>query len=462
MQPADSDDTFGAAEPPLHRAIWSLAWPAVVTMLLLMANSMMDALFVGHLPNSRAALAAAGVGGSLIYLLVVSSMGVSAGVTALVSRSIGAGNRSDAARAAGQAITLAAISGTLIGLACYVLRFHLAGVLLGGPANVEARRQCVQYLAAALPGALPMFVGAAIIAAFRGAGDTRTPMHIMIVVVAVHLLLSALLIFGLLGFPRLLVRGAGAAFAGSALAEVILYVVALRSRLGIPEAFTWRNLRLTAAWSRRILRIGVPASMRALLGHAAMLVLTGILAHTADGSAGVAALEIGIRAEAVAVMPGAGYRVAAATLAGQNLGAGLPKRAEQAARGAALQSAAFMSMAGVCFFVFAHTLSGLFTSDPAVRHLGAEYLRINAFCQPFMACTMVFAGAMRGAGETLIPSLITIVENWLIQLPLAWFLMFYSGLQARGAWIATCVSAILNGICISLYFRTGRWKHYKV
>ncbi|MDE2126418.1 MAG: MATE family efflux transporter [Armatimonadetes bacterium] len=449
-------------EERLHRVIWVLAWPVILTMMMQMVNSMMDALFVGHLPDSRAALAATGVGGQMIYILLALSMGVTVGATALVARSTGEGNHAAAARSAGQAISLAALAGVVFAAICFLLRFRFADLLLGGAANTESRRLCAQFLAMAMTGVPAMMVGSALIASFRGIGNTRTPMYIMCVVILVHTALSVVLIYGLLGFPALGVRGAGLGFAGSMIFEMLVYLAVTRSPGGIPAAVSAHNLRLTREWAWRILRIGIPASVQGVLRSVAMLLFTGMLAHTADGSAGVAALEIGMRAEAAAFMPGFGYRVSAATLVGQNLGAGNPRRAERCAYHALMQAVVLMTAVAICFFVFAKPFSSLFTTDPMVQRIGADYLRINAFCEPFLALGMVLMGAMQGAGETLIPTCITLFNMWFVRLPAAWLLMVAAGLQAHGAWLAMSGSTMVSGVATLLYFRTGRWKRQTV
>ena len=116
----------------------------------------------------------------------------------------------------------------------------------------------------------------------------------------------------------------------------------------------------------------------------------------------------------------------------------------------------------ICFYLFASQFSGLFTTDPTVQRLGADYLRINAFCEPFLALGMVLMGAMQGAGETLIPTFITVFNMWCVRLPAAWLLMVAAGLQAHGAWIAMSGSTMVSGVLTLLYFRTGRWKKQRV
>ena len=237
-----------------------------------------------------------------------------------------------------------------------------------------------------LPDSVPIFIGIALLAvvplfmmnvlmgAFRGLGDTRTPMLITLATIGTHISLNSVLIYGRLGFPRMEVRGAATAFACSLFVGLTLYLIALKkSPLG--AALQFEHLRLKPEWAWRIFRIGLPAAVQAVIRQLGMMSFTGMLARTVEGTASVAALQIGIRAESIAFMPGFGYSVAAATLVGQNLGARNPKRAEQSAWAATYQAVLVMSLMATAFFVMAHFLAGAFTSDLPVRFLGADYLR---------------------------------------------------------------------------------------
>jgi putative MATE family efflux protein len=257
------------------------------------------------------------------------------------------------------------------------------------------------------------------------------------------------------------VRGAATAFASSLFVGLVLYLIALkRSPLG--PALQYEHLRLKPDWAWRIFRIGLPAAGQAVIRQLGMMSFTGMLARTVEGTASVAALQIGIRAESIAFMPGFGYSVAAATLVGQNLGAKDPKRAERSAWAATYQAILVMSVMATIFFMLAHVLAGAFTSDRAVRVLGSDYLRVNAICEPFLALGMVLTGALQGAGDTVRPTYITLFTMWILRLPLGYMLMFVLHLNTHGAWIAMSITTIVGGLMTVLLFRAGTWKRIKV
>ena len=470
--PAESDGQNGCApefEIPaaltprsLHAEVWKLAWPSVTTMLLQTANSLMDVFFVGHLPNSAQALAATGVGGGVIFLLVSLSMGVSVGTTALVARFTGAGDPEGTTEAAGQSITLSAILGLVFGALTYLFREPIVGLMLDAHRSPDAAHMCVRFLEMALLGSIPLFVMNALVGSFRGLGDTRTPMAITLVTVVTHITGNLVFIYGNLGAPRMGVAGAGLALALSVTVGLALYLVSLKRHEKLAGALEMRHLQFRPDWAWRILRVGLPAAIQAVIRTLGMMSFTGMLAHTLEGASGVAAMQIGIRAESIAFMPGFGYSVAASALVGQSLGARNPRRAEQFAWAATGQAVLVMSVVAVLFFVFAGWFPTLFTQDAAVRTLTADYLRVNAFCEPFLGLGMVLTGALQGAGDTVRPTYITVLTMWVIRIPLGTWLMFTLHQNTHGAWVCMCATTILGGILTAALFRTGSWKRIKV
>lgn len=442
----------------IHRQVWHLAWPSVTAMLLQSFNSLMDTFFVGHLPEGAQALAATGVGGGIVFLLVSLAMGVTVGTTALVARFTGAQEPVQTARATGQSVSLVVLLALLCGVPAYIWQEQIVGLMLDPARNPQATRLCVAFLGAALLATLPLFIWNVLQAAFRGVGDARTPMRITGAAIGVHVLGDWLLIYGHSGVPRMGVVGAGTALALSWCAGMLLFGAAAWRHATLRTAFQWRHLKPDLAWYGRILRIGVPASVQALVRTVSMMLFTGMLARTMDGAAAVAALQIGIRAESIAFMPGFGYGIAASALVGQALGARDPDRAERAARVAMWQALGVMCLMAILFVIGARSITRVFSADPQVIGLGVAYLRINALCEPFLAPGMVLTGALQGAGETVKPTLITLITMVFLRLPLASLLMFTWDLQAVGAWWAMTATTVVGGLMTLRLFQAGHWK----
>jgi putative MATE family efflux protein len=445
----------------LHHAVWRLAWPSVTTMLLQTVNSLLDVFFVGHLPNGSAALAATGAGGGVIFLLISLAMGVTVGTTALVARFTGAREPHNAIQATAQSITLSVLLGLLFGIPMYFARDWIAAAILNAERSPDAVRLCSEFLGASLLATIPLFVGNVFLAAFRGLGDTHTPLRTQIVMVSTHIALNFVLIQGRLGFPAWGVKGAGVALAISLVVSMILNGWAL-ARSPVANALRRNALTPHREWFARILRIGIPASVQAVARTASMMLFTRMLANTVEGTAAVAALNLGIRVEAIAFMPGFGYGVAAAALVGQNLGAKNPDRAEQSGWAATYQAVGVMTFMAIVFYVFADPIAARLAEDPAVRKLSADFLRINGLVEPFLALGMVLTNALQGAGETFRPTLITLITMIVIRLPLADVLMFRIGMQTHGAWLSMAITTVAGGLLTVWLFRSGVWKKVRV
>lgn len=435
--------------------VWSISIPAVTTNLLQTTNAFLDRMFVGRL--GRDALAAVGVAGQGMFLLIAVSFIVGTGATALIARFVGAQVLDDARKALRQSLTLGAMMGAVCMVFGYLLAkpaFHLMGM------EPSAERATVTFFSIALLGIVPLFTGQALGATFRGMGDMRTPLKVMVWVNVVHILLDFGLIFGVGPFPRMGLAGAATALTISQWFGFAMFWLALRRHPVMGEAVRFQ--RLETAWAKRIVNIGAPASLQALLRITSMLGYTRILSATPEGTAALAALPIGMTAESIAFMPGLGYSMAATTLVGQSLGA---KRADVASRYAWMstaQACLIMTFMGIVFYVLAYPFARWFTRDPVVIAVAADYLRINAYSEPFLALAMVLSGAFQGAGDTRTPTWITFVTMWLFRLPLAYLLALSMGFGTHGAWWAMAASVIAAGLLTALLFQRGGWKRVKV
>ncbi len=435
----------------LHQAVWTLAWPSVLTMLLQTFNSFLDRFFVGHLGSD--ALAAVGVGGQFMFLLFSVGMSIGVGTSALVSRFTGAKETDQAKVAANQSLWLALIASLISVAVVWPLRHAVVGWM---GVDAHAAGLCVRYLSLTLLGVPALFIMLILSSVFRGLGDTRTPLLVMIGVNIIHLGGDYLLIFGNFGFPRMgLIGGATALISSQVIGALLYFLFLQRSAL---RGFAARMKKLDFDWARRILVIAVPAAGQNLSRVLSMMVFTGVLARSPQATAAVAALTIGLTSESIAFMPGFAFSMAAGTLTGQNLGANNPRRAEKAAWSALQQGLAIMIVMGGVFFVLARPFAHIFTHDPHVVPLTVAYLRIAALSEPFLALGMILTGALNGAGDTKAPAWAGVATMWGVRLPLAWLLIYGLHFGATGAWWAMTVSTALNGLVALALFKRGTWK----
>ena len=439
----------------LHRAVWMLAWPSVITMLLQTLNSFTDRFFVGHLGSN--ALAAVGVGGQFMFLLFSVGMSISVGTSALVARFTGAKEPDQATLAANQSVCI----GFLSAVVCMALVWPLRSLVIGWMGvNADAAALCLQYLTVTLLGVPALFLMLILSSVFRGLGDTVTPLRVMIGVNIIHLGGDWLLIFGHWGFPKMGLVGGATALIASQVIGAGLYLWFLRD--SPVHGLMTRLRRLEWEWAKRILNIGLPAAGQNLSRVISLMAFTAVLARSPQATAAVAALTIGLTSESIAFMPGFAFSMAAATLTGQNLGAGNPVRAERAAWVALLQGLWVMIFMGGVFFLCALPFSHIFTHDPKVVPLAVSYLRIAAIGEPFLALGMILTGALNGAGDTKAPALVSIVTMWGVRLPLAWAAISWLHLGTVGAWWGMAASTILGGMAALALFKWGRWKQTAV
>ncbi|MBN1485232.1 MAG: MATE family efflux transporter [Chloroflexia bacterium] len=458
----------------LQGEILRLAIPAVGEQLLSLMVGLVDTFLVGHL--GQQALAAVGLANQWVMMATTLFGAVAVGTTALIARAVGGKDWKLANRALRQSILL----GVGIGLTAMVLGLSLAGPLvrlLGSGADAYALQMSTTYLrvvASIFALSTLMFIANA---AMRGAGDTRTPFIIMLVVNLLNAGLAWLLVNGKFGLPELGVTGSAiGAAVGRGVGGLLALGLLLRGRRGLRLARS--GLRPDRALIGRILRVGLPSGAESMLFRIAQMIFFSIVAGL--GTATIAAQQVAINATSISFLPGFGFAVAATTLVGQNLGAHQPGRAERSGYVAFAWGVAIMVVLGLLLFAFPGAFMRFFTTDVEVIELGMTPLRIIALAQPALAAAMIFAGGLRGAGDTMAPLWINNLSLWSVRIPLA--VLFTQGLSLllpaavnlpswlgnglgwglSGAWLAMSLDMVIRGTSMLLRFRGGRWKLIRV
>ena len=265
-------------------------------------------------------------------------------------------------------------------------------------------------------------------AVFRGAGDAAIAMRVLWFANAINITLGPCLIFGLGPFPELGVAGAAVGTTIGRGCGVLYQFLHLTRRGGRIEVYP-HHVGLDLNVMKGILRVSGTAMFQNFIATASWMGLIRIL--TGFGSAAVAGNTIGIRIILFALLPSFGVSNAAATLVGQNLGAGKPERAEAAAWRAGFYNTMCLSVVGVIFLLFAPALIGIFTSDAEVAAYGVRCLRIVAAGFFFYGYGMVLTQSFNGAGDMRTPTLIHLFCLWCWEIPLAWVLAYPLGLGPR-------------------------------
>jgi MATE family multidrug resistance protein len=438
----------------IRRDVLSLALPATAEQLLSMMVGIVDTFLVGHL--GAAPLAAVGLANQWVFMATTLFGAIATGTTALIARFIGAREPAQADQVLRQSVLL----GALIGLTSTILGLTLARpavLLLGAPADViDFSTDYLRVVAGIFFFSTLMFIGNA---SLRGAGDTRTPLYVMLVVNVINVAVAWTAINGPFGLPRLGVVGSAlGAATGRLVGGVLVIALLLKGRSGI--RLRLRGLRPDLDLIRRILHVGLPTGMEQLLFRTGHMVYARMLAEL--GTIAYAANQVAMNTLSISFMPGFGFALAATTLVGQGLGAKDPDGAQQRAYTAYRLGAGLMTVMGAIIALFPAQFIGFFTNDPGVIAVGSLPLRLVGLVQPLLAAAMVFAGGLRGAGDTRYPMVITGASIWGLRVPLAYLLGLVMGWGLVGAWSAMAIDFGLRGVLNFLRFRSGRWKTVKV
>ena len=374
------------------------------------------------------------------------------GTIARVGFHIGARRPERARRAVRVSLAISLASGLVVALAS---RFVVGVLARAAPAaSPEAVAAAGDYLSWTL-GATPLvFVSMTLIATLQAGGDTRTPLAIGVVANVVHVALNRVLILGAFGVPAMGTRGAGISTATTFLLEAILAGVALASpsRPGSYRAHPGTPPGPKAAWraeARRLARVSVPAVLEKILYHAGYVGFVAVVWRLGDLA--MAANQAVLSVEAICYLSADGFAIAAASLVAQKLGAGRPAEAVAATRIAVKYAVVLLTTAGALALALRSVILPLFSSDPRVVAAGAAIIPWLLVAQPFMASSIVFAQALRGAGQTRTVLGVSAVGALVVRLAATWLFAITLGLGLAGVWMGSTLDwAVRTGLFVAI------------
>lgn len=418
-----------------------------------------DAAMVGSM-GARAS-AAIGIVTSSSWLLGGLCISAATGFSVQVAHLAGAGRKKEAGEVFGHSL----IFGLLFGAFLSILGISISPMLpvwLGGKAEIipEASRYFLIF-SCALPAAQFRQIAGSML---QCSGDMKTPSLLNIVMCVLDVVFNFLLIFptrriGVGGF-LFTIPGAGMGVAGAALgtalSEAVIAVFMLWAACTksdylklAPDTFRkWNPL-----YFKRAFHIALPLAFEHIVLCGAQVALTHITAPL--GTVAIAANTLAVTAESLCYMPGYGVGSAATTLVGQSLGAGKRELAKSYAWLSVMLGVGIMTGMGILMFLFSPYMFALLTPDEGVRLLGTKVLRIEAFAEPLYAASIVAAGALRGAGDTRIPSILNLVSMWGVRITAAALLAPRIGLQ--GVWLAMCGELCFRGVLFLVRLKRGKW-----
>ncbi|WP_257669910.1 MATE family efflux transporter [Parapedobacter tibetensis] len=438
----------------LGKAIFLLAIPMILELIMEAAFAVVDIYFVGKLGSS--AVSTVGLTETYLYLLYAVAMGLSTAVTAIVARRIGEKNKEDAGIAAIQSIFIAVLASLPFALAGIFFAKDLLVLMGADDWSIAYGYRYTQWM---LGGNVVVVLLFLLNAVFRGAGDAAIAMRVLWIANGLNILLDPLLIFGWGPIPALGIEGAAIATnIGRGVGVFIQCWILFKGGKHIRAKLS--QLRWNAKIFFGIIRTSLGGIGQMLVMMTSWIFLMRILADI--GSEAVAGATIALRIMMFTMMPAWGLSNAAAALVGQNLGAGQPERAESSVWKIGLYNMIFLVGVSFIYFFYNESLMRIFTQDAQVIAIGSEWLRILSYSFFVYGWWMVSVQAFNGAGDTQTPTKINLVFFWLIQIPLSYFLAITLGWEHSGVFWGVFVSETAVGLFTLWLFKRGSWKTVKV
>lgn len=435
---------------PLGTAIFLLAVPMILEMVMESVFAVVDVFFVAKL--GAEAVAIVGITESMMAIVYAMAMGLGIGATATVARRIGEKDSDGAAVSAVHVIYLGVIISIILGVVGVI---YAADFLRLMGASPEAIAEGGNYTRVMLGGNGVVIFLFLLNAIFRGAGDAAIAMRVLWLANILNIILAPCFIFGFWLFPEWGVTGAAVATTiGRGVG--VLYAVSQLFRSDGRLTISARHLRVIPDMLWKLIGLSSAATLQMIIGTASWIGLVVIVSSFGDEA--VAGYTIGIRVIVFALLPSLGMSNAAATLVGQCLGAGKPERAEKAVWRAAFYNAIFLTSVGLLFIALAPQIISIFTAETIVAHYAADCLRIVACGFLFYAYGMVLETSFNGAGDTLTPTLINLFIFWLFEIPLAYVLAYHFGFGVYGVFWAITIAFSMLAVVSAILFRRGTWK----
>ncbi|MBP9099609.1 MAG: MATE family efflux transporter [Ferruginibacter sp.] len=435
----------------IRKAVILLAIPMMLEMSMESVFAIVDIYFVSHL--GKHAVSTVGLTESVITIVYSLAIGISMAATAMVARRVGEKNPEAATKAGMQAILVSLIITICFSIPGFIYAADILRIMGAEPAAVE---EGTGYTRIIMGGSLVIMLLFLINGIFRGAGDAMMAMKSLWLANICNIILCPLLIRGFGPIPAFGLTGAAMATTIGRGIGVIYQLYHLFNGKRLVK-FTLRLLKPDWTVIRSLIGIAWPGTMQFLIGSGSWIVLASLVVQTGHSEAS-AGYQIAIRIVMFFILPAWGMSNAAATLVGQNLGAGQPGRAEKSVIQTAWYNAVFMGVVSLIFLFFADFIISFFTNDEHVKKYAVDALRIISAGYIFYGIGMVMANAFNGAGDTRTPSIINLVGFWFFQIPLAWIFAMFFQWGPVGVFIAIPVAETAIAIAAFIMFKKGRWK----
>lgn len=435
---------------PIWVALVILAIPMILEMSMESLFAIMDIFFVGKLGAEAIAIVA--LTEAVMALIYAVAFGFAIGATATISRRVGEKDEKGAARTAAHVIYLGLIVSVIISAIGIAFAPYFLKWLGGSPQVVADGTPFMRIMLGGNAAVLFIFLLNAI---FRGAGDAAIAMRVLVLANGLNIILAPMFIFGVGFFPELGVTGAAV---GTTIGRTcgVLFAAWNLFRPGGRIHVHRESWRFDPSLLWKLLRLSSTGIMQMLIATASWSALIPIVAGF--GEVAVAGYAIALRVVVFVLLPALGLANAAATMVGQNLGAGKPERSERAVWTATWINTAIYLGVGLVLFFFSGPIVSIFTTDPQVFAYGRDCLHIVAYGFAFYGAGMVLETAFNGAGDTWTPTYLNLLVFWIVEIPLAYVLAYYADMGPHGVFWAITIAFSLLAIASALLFKRGKWK----
>lgn len=439
---------------PIIKTLFLLGWPIMISSLLETAYTLADTFWLGRLEESKYAVAALQISWPIIFLLISIAFGFGAAGVALVSQYTGAKKHEEAERSAGQVIFISLTFGLVFAITGFFLSpfiVHSLGL------EKEVSYFSILYIRIIFLGLPFMFGSFTFGFIMRAYGDTVTPMIVSGVAVILNIALDPILIFGMFGFPRMGVLGAGlATILTQSLATIIALYLLFKGKVGIKLKLSY--LKPEKEKIKKIFRIGIPASIGNSGTAFGFFILMYILARVPDSTVVLAAYGIGDRIINLIFISINGLSAGITTVLGQSLGADKIERAEETVKKGILAMFFILVVCSILLVLFRTEIMKIFINNSDVVNEGANLIKCVMIGVPFFGIFSGIVASFQGSGHNVPTMILDISRLWALRIPLAYFLGLYLGMNSTGVWIGMALSNIVGTAIALIFFETGIWK----
>lgn len=446
---------YDLTEGSILKSLTKLSIPIILANLLQTAYQLVDTFWVGRL--GPGAVAAVTLSFPIVFVIVALGGGLTMAGTILIAQNKGKKDYAAMNHITTQTVFLIFLLSVILS----IFGYFISDIMLRWmDVDETIFKDSSEYLKITFIGTIFTFTFMLFQSLMRGIGEVKIPMLIVLSTVILNLLLDPLFIFGYGFIPEMKVQGAAlATVITQAISTIIGLYILLKGKYGL--RLKLKNYTPDFKLYKTIFKLGLPSSVEMSMRGIGMLVMTYLV--TKFGVQTIATYGIGTRIFGFIIVPTIGLSMATTTLVGQNIGAGKPERAEKTAIISAIAGFIGLSLIGILIFIFANSIATFFVPDEPETILNSAYfIKILSVGFGFLAVIQVLNGTFRGAGDTMITMIFSMISIWILRFPVAYYLSRYTDMKEIGIWYSFDFDIAIGFLLAIFWFKRGKWKHKKL